>query len=138
MSYLEEFKRMAQGRSLPGVNGVDKAADPVKAVKALESRINEGSLGDNATIAKTIIQQMGGKMKSMLGATLTAVENGLQIKWPNKKRSLGNVCVVTLRPDDTYDMEFFNGAKSVKKFEELHAEDLIPTFETHTGWYLHL
>lgn len=98
----------------------------------------EGSLGDNMEIAKTIGKQMGGKLQSMLGARLMAVENGLEIKWPNKKRSLGNVCVVTLRPDDTYDMEFFNGMKSVKKFEGLHAEDLIPTFEGHTGWYLHL
>ena len=101
-------------------------------------RLTEGSLGDNMEIAKTIAQQMGGKMKSMLGATLTAVENGLQIKWPNKQRSKGNICVVTLTPSDTYDMEFFNNTKSVKKYTDLHAEDLIPTFESQTGWVLTL
>jgi len=103
-----------------------------------ESRLAES---DDAEIAKTIAMQMAGgvgKIKAMLGATVMAAPSGLQIKWPNKKRSLGNICVVTLRPDDTYDMEFFNGAKSVKKFEGLYAEDLKPTFEKHTGWYLSL
>ena len=85
-------------------------------------------------VAKTIIQQMGGRLKAMLGATLMSSPDSLTIKWPNKKRSLGNVCRITLRPDDTYDMEFFNGAKSVKKFEGLYAEDLKRTFEDHTGW----
>jgi hypothetical protein len=105
-----------------------------------ESRLSESRLAEaeDADIAMTIVQQMGGRMKAMLGATLTAVPKGLKIKWPQKQRSLGNVCVVTLRPDDTYDMEFFNGAKSVKKFEGLYAEDLKPTFEKHTGWYLSL
>jgi hypothetical protein len=105
-----------------------------------ESRLSESRLeeAEDADIAMTIVQQMGGRMKAMLGATLTAVPKGLKIKWPQKQRSLGNVCVVTLRPDDTYDMEFFNGAKSVKKFEGLYAEDLKPTFEKHTGWYLTL
>lgn len=100
-----------------------------------ESHIAEA---EDAEIAKIISQQMGGKLKAMLGATLMAVPGGLKIKWPNKKRTLGNVCVVTLRDDDTYDMEFFNGDKSVKKFEGLYAEDLKPTFEQHTGWYLSL
>jgi hypothetical protein len=106
-----------------------------KASDIKESRLAEA---EDADIAMTIVQQMGGRMKAMLGATLTAVPKGLKIKWPQKQRSLGNVCVVTLRPDDTYDMEFFNGAKSVKKFGGLYAEDLKPTFEKHTGWYLTL
>lgn len=100
-----------------------------------ESRVTES---DDAEVAKTIAMQMGGKMKAMLGATLSTAPNGLRIKWPQKKRSLGNVCVVTLRADDTYDMEFFNGDKSVKKFEGIYAEALKPTFEKHTGWYLTL
>lgn len=103
-----------------------------------ESRLAES---DDAEIAKTIAMQMAGgvgKIKALLGATVMAAPSGLQIKWPNKKRSLGNICVVTLRPDDTYDMEFFNGAKSVKKFEGLYAEDLKRTFESHTGWFLSL
>lgn len=110
-------------------------ADGEEASEKKESRLAEA---DDAEIAKTIAMQMGGKLKAMLGATLMAVPSGLKIKWPQKKRSLGNVCVVTLRPDDTYDMEFFNGDKSVKKFEGLYADALKPAFEKHTGWFLSL
>lgn len=106
--------------------------------KSKEKKKAKVESADDVEIAKIIAQQMGGKLKAMLGATLMAVPGGLKIKWPNKKRALGNVCVVTLRDDDTYDMEFFNGDKSVKKFEGLYAEDLKPTFEQHTGWYLSL
>jgi hypothetical protein len=113
--FLEDFRRIALGREMP--------------------RLTEGKDED---IAKTIIQQMGGRLKMMLGATLTAVPNGLKIKWPNKERSKGNVCVVTLTPADEYDMEFFNGEKSVKKYEGLYADALKPTFEKQTGWYLSL
>lgn len=90
-------------------------------------------------VGETIAVQMAGginKMRVMLGAKLAALPNGLRIQWPQKKRSLGNVCTVTLDPDDTYTMEFFNGAKSVKKFSGLYADDLKRTFEGHTGWYL--
>lgn len=34
MSFLNDFKRMAQGRSLPGLSEAAKATDPMKAVKA--------------------------------------------------------------------------------------------------------
>lgn len=142
MSYLNDFKRMAMGRELPGLNeGVehdDFSRALVNGVRAARGESPKVEAADDMEIAKTIAMQMGGKMKAMLGATLSTVPQGLKIKWPQKKRSLGNVCVVTLRPDDTYDMEFFNGDKSVKKFEGIYAEALKPTFEKHTGWYLTL
>jgi hypothetical protein len=99
-----------------------------------ESRMAESD------IATTIAQQMAGsigKLRMMLGAkSVVAVPNGLKFQWPNKQRSRGNVCMVTLRPDDTYDMEFFNGDKSVQKFSGLYADALKSTFEKQTGWYL--
>jgi hypothetical protein len=115
--FLEDFRRIALGRELPS--------------------LTEGS---DEEIAKTIGQQMGGigKIKAMLGATVTAAPKGLKIKWPNKQRSKGNIAVITLRGDDTYDMEFFNNDKSVKKYEGLYADALKPTFEKQTGWYLSL
>ena len=115
--FLEDFRRIALGREMP--------------------RLTEGT---DEEVAKTIAQQMGGigKLKVMLGATVMAAPNGLKIKWPNKQRSKGNVCVVTLTPADEYDMEFFNGEKSVKKYEGLYAEDLKRVFEQWTGWYLSL
>jgi hypothetical protein len=95
-------------------------------------------------IAKTIAEQMGGmgRLRAMLGAQLTAISKGLAIKWPNKKRSKGNYVEITLRGDDTYDMEFFNVAgykkKPVKKYRGIYFDQLVPIFEKQTGWYLRL
>lgn len=96
-------------------------------------------------VGDTIAKQMGGmnRLVAMLGAS-QFVKDGksLQFKWPAKQRSRGNVVKITLRPDDTYDMEFFNvsmkGKKSVKKFEGVYADKLAEIFEKHTGWYLSL
>jgi hypothetical protein len=104
------------------------------------SGLNHESDEDGA-VGRTIAQQMGGpgKLRLMLGAKqIVLLPNGLKIQWPNKERSKGNVCVVTLRPDDTYDMEFFNGMKSVKKYEGIYNDALVSTFERHTGWFLSL
>jgi len=98
-------------------------------------------LSEGDEVGKTIAQQMGGpgRLRAMLGAKqIVLLPNGLKIKWPNKERSKGNVCVITLRSDDTYDMEFLNGEKSVKKYEGVYNDALISTFETHTGWFLSL
>jgi hypothetical protein len=92
-------------------------------------------------VGKIIGQQMGGpgRLRAMLGAKqLVLLPNGLKIRWPNKERSRGNVVVITLRPDDTYDMEFFNNEKSVKKYEGIYNDQLVDTFEKQTGWRLTL
>lgn len=95
----------------------------------------------NEAVGDTIAQQMGGagRLRAMLGAKdIIGLENGLRFRWPNKERSRGNLVRITLRPDDTYDMEFFNGTKPVKKYEGVYADQLVSTFESQTGWYLSL
>ena len=95
-------------------------------------------------IAETIAAQMGGvrTLKLMLGAEVYARENGLAFKFPNRKRKQGNFVVVTLRADDTYDVEFFNRSRlncpSVAKFEGIYADQLVEIFERQTGWSLHV
>lgn len=101
--------------------------------------LSRPGLSESDAIGKTILQQMGGpgRLAVMLGTRhFSWLPNGVQFKWPNKQRSRGNVCRITLRPDDTYDMEFFNGDKSVKKFEGIYNDQLVELFEKHTGWYL--
>ena len=101
------------------------------------------SLGES--IANTILKQMGGagRLRAMIGAK-HFVDGGdtLSFKFPNRKRSRGNGVRVTLRPDDTYDMEFLSIAgskiKTVKKYSGIYADQLISTFENQTGLYLHL
>ena len=94
-------------------------------------------------IAKTIMQQMGGRLKTMLGAkNIRALPSGLAFSWPNRKRSKGNYIEIVLTGRDDYDMEFFNlskhDKKSVKKFQGVYADQLISTFEEHTGWRLRM
>lgn len=95
-------------------------------------------LSESDVVGKTILQQMGGpgRLAAMLGTRHFGwLPNGVQFKWPNKQRSRGNVVRITLRNDE-YDMEFFNGEKSVKKYEGLQASQLVDVFEKQTGWYL--
>lgn len=95
-------------------------------------------------IATTIAEQMGGmrRLKAFLGAQLMAIPRGLGIKWPNRQRSRGNYLEVTLRGDDTYDMEFFNlsgmDKKTVKKYSGVYFDQLVDIFEKQTGWYLRI
>lgn len=96
-----------------------------------------------ADVTRTIIQQMGGgRLKAMLGATLTRIPNGLGIKWPNRQRSKGNYVEIVLRGDDTYDMTFYNlsvrGKKKIKAFNGAHADQLVELFEKQTGWRIRM
>jgi hypothetical protein len=102
-----------------------------------------------AEVGRIIFEQFGGRQAmAMIGGQATLLnlphygEGGLGIKWPNKQRSKGNYVEILLRPDDTYDMTFYNltirAKKPVKKFEGVYAEDLRRLFEDQTGWYLSL
>lgn len=99
---------------------------------------------DDAGVADTILKQMGGmgRLKAMLGAKFIKIPKGVAIKWPNKERTKGNYVEVILRPDDTYDMTFFNATgaskKEVKKYEGIYFDQLIELFEKQTGWYLRM
>lgn len=95
-------------------------------------------------IGRTILEQMGGRrLGMMLGVKKFLFgPKGLSFMWPNRQRTKGNYVSITLRGDDTYDMEFANvsrgGKKPVKTYKSLYAEDLIPTFERQTGWMTHM
>jgi hypothetical protein len=96
------------------------------------------------SVGKTIFQQLGGnRIMVMLGKQAKAliIKNGLGLKWPAKEKSKGNYVQITLRDDDTYDMEFSwvskDGSKKVTKtFEGIGAEGLRRSFESWTGWRL--
>jgi hypothetical protein len=94
------------------------------------------------SIAETIASQMGGagRLRMMLGARLAGYDDALAIKWPNKQRSKGNYVKITLRADDTYDMEFMNvtmkAIKTVKTYSGVYNDQLVKIFEKQTGWYL--
>lgn len=95
-----------------------------------------------ANKANTVAAQMGGynRLRMMLGGEIIKMDNGIAIKWPNKKRSKGNFVEIVLLPNDTYKMTFYNVAgynkKKVKEYKGLYADALKDTFERQTGWYL--
>lgn len=100
---------------------------------------------ESSQVGKIILDQMGGprRLMMMLGVKqFITMPNGVQFKFPNKQRSKGNMVKVTLRGDDTYDMEFLNvsgmNAKTVQKHKGVYAEDLVNLFEKQTGWYLRM
>jgi hypothetical protein len=126
-----------------------KLADYEKMLKRSteDSELSEKVLviGPKNDVGNTIMDQLGGygPLVAMLGIKqLKYLPKGLAFLWPARQRSRGNYVEITLRGDDTYDMEFFNvsksGKKSVKKFSGVYNDQLVPIFEKHTGWRLRL
>lgn len=109
----------------------------IRKLSGVES--NRPGLEEDSEVGKIIAQQLGGpgKLRMMLGAkNVTLIDKGLSFKWPSQQRTRGNGVRITLDPSDTYTMEFFNGAKSVKKYEGIYNDQLVSTFENQTGLYL--
>jgi hypothetical protein len=101
---------------------------------------------ESADVGHTIYQQLGGnRIMAMLGRKLIVLtmKNGLMLKWPSKEKSKGNCVRITLREDDTYDVEFLwvstdGSSKSLKTFNAVMADGLRRTFEEWTGLRLSL
>ena len=131
-----------QGKSKP--TKAQLAKMPGASISKLIDKL-KGSDKTANQIAKTIMEQMGGRRgMMMIGAkNLKSLPRGLAFSWPNRQRSRGNYVEITLTGRDDYDMEFSNwamskGKKPVKKFRGIYAEDLVPTFEKQTGWRLRM
>jgi hypothetical protein len=94
-------------------------------------------------IAKTIFNQLGGPSFAAITGSKTFVsgENYLQMSLaPNVSKS--NKLKISLRPDDTYDMEFIkismcakNPVTLIHKFEGIYCDGLQDVFEETTGIY---
>ncbi len=95
------------------------------------------------TVAKTILEQLGGKaFIVMTGAkNFTGNEKGLSFKLPGKPGYVKdgiNVVSVTLMPDDTYNVQFSKSrgrilGKLVKEVEGVYFEQLPEIFREATG-----
>ncbi len=103
-------------------------------------RIEEMKVGD------IILKQMGGmrKLQALIGATgFVAHRKGVSFKWPSRQRSKGNYVLITLRSDDTYDVEFqtvgqMGDSKKREKFTGIYNDQLIAVFTKQTGLALRL
>jgi hypothetical protein len=97
------------------------------------------------TIAATIIDQLGGnRFIAMTGANrFYAFPDGVSFRIPTRSAKNGiNSVMITLTPDDLYDIEF--GAVRAMKYtvksahEGIYCDQLVEIFESETGLYTHL
>lgn len=106
-------------------------------------------LGDSATesldeadmeVAKTILQQLGGKQFQMMtGAkNFVADENSLKFKIGSNAKRVGYVRI-QLDPDDTYTVQFMSSSgKLIKELDMIYADQLQSVFTDYTGMYTRL
>jgi hypothetical protein len=97
------------------------------------------------TVAKTIIQQMGGqgRLVAMLGAyNFVGSENSVAFRFKCRAHNGANGLYIRLDPSDTYTVEFISCRGMSRKvkgsFQDIYAEDLRSLFEGQTGLYLSL
>jgi hypothetical protein len=95
------------------------------------------------TIAKTIIEQMGGagKIRAMVGVkTFVVSEDGVSIEFNGSRKM--NCVKITLDPSDTYTMTLYKlmpkkmELKKISEIDGLFWDQLKPVFENETGLYL--
>ena len=98
----------------------------------------------NLQVAQTILEHLGGnRFRVMTGAhILTAIENGLKFKLGKFPGVRINAVRIVLNGSDLYDLEFSriwgNKIESIKKIEDVYAEDLQRVFTDETGLDTHL
>ena len=97
----------------------------------------------NLTVAKTILEQLGGKkFCARTGAkNLVGDENSLSMRI-GRNSSNSNYLKITLNSMDTYDMKFYRlwrfEEKSVTEYNNIYNDMLTDTFTAHTGMYTSL
>lgn len=95
-------------------------------------------------VANTILAQLAGNIRRlsvMIGAhSFTADESSVTFKFRARAKNGSNCCRITLKPSDTYTVEFLSirskGVKVKESLEDIYAESLRPVFERHTGLYV--
>ena len=98
----------------------------------------------NLTVAKTILEQLGGnKFRVMTGAkSFMGFADGLAMKI-GRNSSNSNYLKITLNSMDTYDMKFCKltrkfEEKSVTEYNNIYNDMLTDQFTAHTGMYTSL
>lgn len=115
-----------------------------KLAKFFEMKVmyRDGGKTDGNTVAKTILQQLGGmgKLVVMTGAyNFIDLKNGVSFKIKNRKV---NYVKIVLNGKDLYDVIFGRIAvgklKVTAEHNDIYYDQLIPLFEKETGMYLKL
>lgn len=101
-------------------------------------------------VATTILKQIGHKALFMLGATgkpIVALPNGVIFKVGRNSKRINKIKIL-LNGMDTYDIEFWYNAFSLKEYKDksklistsegVYFDQLRTSIETHTGLYTSL
>ena len=101
-------------------------------------------------IAVTILQQIGGKALYMIGARkkkMAVIKNGVVFKIGRNSKRINKV-KITLNSMDTYDIEYWYSAFSMKTLEDksklissdkgIYCDGLKQSIEGNTGMYTNL
>lgn len=134
---------MSQGGIAPTIGGTMETSmtdAPMIGGTMASSLFSEGGTTDEMTIAKVILEQIGGirKLVLMTGASnFVALKNGVSFKIKNRKV---NFVKIILNGNDLYDMYFgkiISGkVKWVSEKMDIYNDQLVDIFESETGMYL--
>ena len=115
---------------------LDKTHDQMKKIKENKQ--------EKLQIAKTILSQLGGnRFVAMTGAKSFGYDSkgssvSLQFRIGRNAKQVNIVKINYIRGKDLYEMEFYKGAKLLKKVSNVYADQLRKIFTKHTGMYTSL
>jgi hypothetical protein len=137
------LEKMEKGGVAPTIGGTMETSmtdAPMIGGTMASSLFAEGGTTDDTTIAKVILEQLGGinKLVVMTGAyNFVKLPDGVYFKIKNRKV---NYVKIRLNEKDLYDVIFgkiISGkVKTQSEHYDIYFDELKPVFETSTGMYL--
>jgi hypothetical protein len=146
--YLIPIEEGTCGYGLDGNLGEEPAGPHLmkkikKITKDKEKKLKENKQ-EKLQIAKTILSQLGGnRFIAMTGAKRFEYDSKgsvvtLQFKIGRNAKQVNIVRINYIKGKDLYEMNFYKGAKLLKKVSNVYADQLRKIFTKHTGMYTSL
>ena len=127
--------------SIWATHPLDNIGEDFRLLANVERDVKRKRRVDEQKVGDIILKQLGGmnRLKAMIGAEhFVALPKGVAFKWPARQRSKGNYVEITLRSDDTYDVQFQTVGRlsdSKKREKEPTLPDPHPHLTLYSGMY---
>ena len=141
MIRLKDILEGTCGYGLDGNLGEEPAGPHL--IKKKKKKVKENQK-EKLQIAKTILSQLGGnRFIAMTGAKRFEYDSKgsvvtLQFKIGRNAKQVNIVRINYIKGKDLYEMNFYKGAKLLKKVSNVYADQLRKIFTKHTGMYTSL
>ena len=145
--YLIPIEEGTCGYGLDGNLGEEPAGphlmQKIKKITKDKEKLKENQK-EKLQIAKTILSQLGGnRFIAMTGAKRFEYDSKgsvvtLQFKIGRNAKQVNIVRINYIKGKDLYEMNFYKGAKLLKKVSNVYADQLQKIFTKHTGMYTRL